>query len=52
LPTSTAGAAIVILDPNPAGITANLAPLVAQSISLPPLQVGGLEVLGLGQLSG
>jgi hypothetical protein len=48
---STAGAAIVILDPNPPGITVNLAPLVPLSISLPPLQLGGLEVLGLGQLS-
>ncbi len=48
---STAGSAIDILNPNPQGITLNLSPLVSLSVSLPPLMLGGLEVLGLGQLS-
>lgn len=44
---STAGAAIVLLDPDPAGLT--LAPLPLGLPSVTPL-VGGLEVLGLGRL--
>jgi Flp pilus assembly protein TadG len=48
---STAGAAVVVLDPNPLGAIVNLAPYVSLSESLPALQLGGLEVLGLGQLS-
>ena len=48
---STAGAAIVVLDPNPLGPTVDLSPYVSFSQSLPPIQFGGLEVLGLGQLS-
>jgi hypothetical protein len=51
LQASTAGAAVVVLDPNPLGPTVNLAPYVSLSESLPALQLGGLEVLGLGQLS-
>jgi Flp pilus assembly protein TadG len=47
---STAGAAVAILEQNPPGITLNLSPLVALSVTLPPLEIGGLEVLGLGQL--
>jgi Flp pilus assembly protein TadG len=49
--TSTSGGVIDLLDPNPPGITLNLSPLVSLSVSLPPLELGGLEVLGLGQLS-
>ena len=48
---STYGGAIDLLDPDPPGITLNLSPLVSLSVSLPPLELGGLEVLGLGQLS-
>jgi Flp pilus assembly protein TadG len=48
---STAGSAIDILNPNPQGITLNLSPLISLSVSLPPLMLGGLEVLGLGQLT-
>jgi Flp pilus assembly protein TadG len=51
LPASTAGAAVVVLDPNPLGPIVNLAPHVSMSESLPAIQLGGLEVLGLGQLS-
>jgi Flp pilus assembly protein TadG len=47
---ATAGAAIDVLESNPPGMTANLAPYVNFSQSLPALQLGGLEVLGLGQL--
>jgi len=46
---STAGAAVVMLDPNPPGITVNLAPVAPLSLSLPPI-LGGLQVLGLGQV--
>jgi Flp pilus assembly protein TadG len=49
--SSTAGAAIVVLDPNPLGAIVNTAPYVSLSETLPPIQLGGLEVLGLGQLS-
>jgi Flp pilus assembly protein TadG len=49
--TSTAGSAVDVLEANPPGLTANLAPYVTLSETLPPLQLGGLEVLGLGQLS-
>jgi Flp pilus assembly protein TadG len=45
---STAGGAIVLLDPNPPGITVDLSP-VSLSLTLPPI-LGGLQVLGLGQL--
>ena len=48
---ATAGAAVVVLDPNPPGVTVELSPYVSLSVSLPALQLGGLEVLGLGQLS-
>jgi Flp pilus assembly protein TadG len=47
---STAGAAVDVLEANPPGVRANLAPYVSLSQTLPPLQLGGLEVLGLGQL--
>lgn len=46
---STTGADVVVLDPNPPGIT--VPPVLG--ISLPPtpsLSLGGLEVLGLGQV--
>jgi Flp pilus assembly protein TadG len=46
---ATAGAALVLLDPNPPGITVNLAPVAPLSLTLPPI-LGGLQVLGLGQL--
>jgi Flp pilus assembly protein TadG len=46
---STAGAAVVLLDPSPPGITVNLAPVAPLSLTLPPL-LGGLQVLGLGPL--
>jgi Flp pilus assembly protein TadG len=49
--SSTAGAAVVVLDPNPLGAIVNLAPYVSLSESLPAIQLGGLEVLGLGQFS-
>jgi Flp pilus assembly protein TadG len=45
---STAGGALVLLDPNPPGITVNLAPVAPLSLTLPPI-LGGLQVLGLGQ---
>jgi Flp pilus assembly protein TadG len=48
---STAGSAITVLEANPPGITLNLSPLVLLSVTLPPLELGGLEVLGLGQLT-
>jgi hypothetical protein len=48
---STSGGVIDLLDPNPPGITVSLSPIVSLSVSLPPLELGGLEVLGLGQLS-
>jgi hypothetical protein len=48
---STAGAAVVVLEANPPGITVDLSPYVSLSESLPPVQLGGLEILGLGQLS-
>ena len=48
---STAGAAVVVLDPNPLGPYVSTAPYVSLSESLPALQLGGLEVLGLGPLS-
>jgi Flp pilus assembly protein TadG len=48
---STAGAAVDVLEANPPGVTANLAPYVTLSETLPALQLGGLEILGLGQLS-
>ncbi len=44
---STGGAAVVLLDPDPAAIT--LAPLPISLPSVTPL-LGGLEVLGLGRL--
>jgi Flp pilus assembly protein TadG len=47
---STAGGAIAVLEANPPGITLNLSPLVSLSVTLPPLEIGGLEVVGLGQL--
>jgi Flp pilus assembly protein TadG len=47
---STAGGAVEVLEANPPGLTLNLAPYVSLSESLPPVQIGGLEVLGLGQL--
>jgi Flp pilus assembly protein TadG len=46
---STAGGALCLLDPNPPGITVNLAPVAPLSLTLPPI-LGGLQVLGLGQL--
>jgi len=46
---ATAGGAICLLDPNPPGITVNLAPVAPLSLTLPPI-LGGLQVLGLGQL--
>ena len=48
---STVGGAIAVLEANPPGITLNLSPLVTLAVTLPPLELGGLEVLGLGQLS-
>jgi Flp pilus assembly protein TadG len=48
---STAGAALVVLDPNPLGAIVDLSPYVSLSESLPAIQLGGLEVLGLGQLN-
>lgn len=47
---STAGAAIVVLDPNPSALTISGIP---SSLSLPsyPAILGGLEVLGLGTVS-
>ena len=44
---STAGAAIVILDPNPAPLSVAAVPLVLPSL---PSLVGGLEVLGAGKV--
>jgi Flp pilus assembly protein TadG len=46
---STAGAAMVVLDPNPPGISL---PAIAGLVlpTLPSLHLGGLEVLGLGKL--
>ena len=38
-----------VLEANPPGVTVNLAPYVTLSETLPALQIGGLEVLGLGQ---
>lgn len=49
--SSTAGAAVVVLDPNPLGAIADLSPYASLSETLPPIQLGGLEVLGLGPLS-
>jgi len=43
---STSGAAIVVLDPTPAPITIPVLSLL--SLSVPPLNVAGLEILGLG----
>lgn len=51
LQSSTAGAAVVVLDPNPLGPFVDTSPYVSYSQSLPAIQLGGLEVLGLGQLS-
>jgi len=48
---ATAGGAVVVLEANPPGPIADLSPYAAISVSLPPLQLGGLEVLGLGPLS-
>jgi Flp pilus assembly protein TadG len=48
---STTGGAIEVLEASPPGLTVDLSPYVSFSQSLPPLQLGGLEVLGLGQLS-
>jgi hypothetical protein len=48
---STAGGAVEVLEANPPGVMVNLSPYVALSQTLPSLQLGGLEVLGLGQLS-
>src|SRR5580704_7842018 len=45
---STAGGALVLLDPNPPGISVNLAPVAPLALTLPPI-LGGLQVLGLGQ---
>jgi Flp pilus assembly protein TadG len=47
---STAGSAVDVLEANPPGLTINLAPYVSLSQSLPALQLGGLEVLGVGPL--
>jgi Flp pilus assembly protein TadG len=48
---STMGAAVVVYEANPPGVTVDLSPYVTLSETLPALQIGGLEVLGLGQLS-
>jgi Flp pilus assembly protein TadG len=48
---STAGAAVEVLEANPPGIAIDLSPYATFSQSLPPSQLGGLEVLGLGRLS-
>ena len=47
--TSTAGGAVVVLDPDPPGITITGLPLTLPP--LPPLHLGGLELLGLGRLT-
>src|SRR5262249_39802009 len=47
---STAGGAVMVLESNPPGTIADLNPYYAFSAALPPTQLGGLEVLGLGQL--
>jgi Flp pilus assembly protein TadG len=47
---STSGGAVVVLDPDPQGTAIDLSPLASLSLSLPPLQLGGLEVLGAGTL--
>jgi len=47
---STAASAVDVLEADPPGPIANLSPYVSLSESLPALQLGGLEVLGLGQL--
>jgi hypothetical protein len=44
---STAGAAVVVLDPNPADFTVSPIPPVLPAL---PSLVGGLEVLGLGRV--
>jgi Flp pilus assembly protein TadG len=46
---STAGAVVVTLDPNPPGISVDLAPVAPLTLSLPPI-LGGVQILGLGQL--
>jgi len=46
---ATAGAAVVVLDPDPSPVRINL-PSGLPAVVLPPVQVGGLELLGLGQL--
>lgn len=45
---ATAGTAVVVLDPDPPNITVNTLGLL--TVSVPPVQLGGLECLGLGQL--
>lgn len=47
---STAGAAVVVLDPAPPGI--DLPPILGITLpTLPSVHLGGLEVLGVGRLS-
>ncbi|MGE3317210.1 MAG: pilus assembly protein TadG-related protein, partial [Planctomycetaceae bacterium] len=45
---ATAGGAVVVLDPDPPNVTVNTLGLM--TVSVPPVQLGGLECLGLGQL--
>lgn len=45
---STAGAAVVVLDPDPPGVSVTGLTI---SFPAPPTVLGGLEVLGLGQVS-
>ncbi|HXY33717.1 MAG TPA: pilus assembly protein TadG-related protein [Planctomycetaceae bacterium] len=47
--SSTAAGVVCLLDPNPPGITVDLAPVAPLALTLPPI-LGGLQVLGLGQL--
>jgi hypothetical protein len=46
--TSTAGAAVVVLDPNPSQISVSGVPAILPAY---PAIVGGLEVLGLGSMN-
>lgn len=45
---ATAGSAVVVLDPDPPNITVNTLGLL--TVSVPPVQLGGFECLGVGQL--
>lgn len=47
---STSGSAIVVLDPDPDLFTITGLPLGLPALSLPATQLGGLEILGSGQL--